>query len=109
HPRQAKLVAQRLHAGSDHPQVLGDQRDGAEAPPERLEEVTPRPGDPPARRRGLRPGRYLPVRLEPAEVIDPNHVHSAQQEAEPGTPPRVVVCRVGLPPIEWVPPQLTGL
>ena len=65
---------------------------------------THRPG---SRRR--RAGRNLPVGLEAAKVVDPDKVDAAQQERKAGSPPRVILGRVNVPPIEWVSPQLAGL
>ncbi len=108
HPRQPQLVAQRPHVVGDQPQVLRDDRQGAEFGAHRLEEPRARPGDPaPVDRRPLA-RRDLPVVLEAAEVVDPREVVERQRQPQPRDPPAVAVARHHVPAVERVAPVLAG-
>ncbi len=60
HPRITQLVTQRTDRRGDQAQVLHDNREPAKRTLQRIEQSTPRPGNPMPEYRGLRFCRYLP-------------------------------------------------
>ena len=80
-PGKAELVAQRVHVGRDHAQVLGDDRQRAERRRDGVEERRPGPGTQrPCSAVGCA-GRDLPVGLEAAEVVDAARMSTSAKRA----------------------------
>ncbi len=108
HTGQAEAVPQPLHGGGDHPQVLGDERQAAQFPAQRSQEVGPRALDPaPALCSGF-PRRHRPAGLEAAEVVEAHQVHQGEGRVRALQPPAVTGGRQALPVVEGVAPQLPG-
>ena len=86
-PGRANSRADRVDLRRDDAQVLGDERQAAELRFERVQELAARPRHPPARLGRRRPRRDVPVRLEPAEVVEPDQVDLLQDVPHPIDPP----------------------
>src|SRR6056297_3631598 len=106
HPREIVTLAQRLYLGSDDAEILGHDGQLAEFAPYRLEDAVAGAGNPGAVPGRLRPGRYRPVGLEAAEVVDAHHVGEGGCRPQTLHPPAVARSSVLLPVIERVAPQL---
>ena len=116
--RVAKAELQHLHAGKarvrqqliyrrgEKAQVLGDDAPGAKAPAEGLEEVHPRPGQPPAIPGGLLPIGDGVIGFKAPEVVQPQHVVNFKLKGHPVQPPGIAVLLHPLPPEQGVAPQL---
>ena len=77
-PGKLSCLAQCLDLRGDDAQILGDQRQPSEDLLDRLEQVGARPLDPFARPGGRLAGRDFPVRLEAAEVVEPDQIDQLQ-------------------------------
>src|SRR6185369_13817784 len=81
HPGVSAMVEQRHHLGCDHAQVLCNDRQLPQSGTHDIEEMSPRPLDP------FPPDgcpflcRYLPGRLEAAEVVDAHAVKKGEHLA----------------------------
>ncbi len=108
HSWQAKGIAQLVHIRRDHAQVLGDDRQIAQAGLDGAEEIHPRRRHPTAISGCLGPAGHLPVGAETAEMIDAHDVHLAQHGADALQPPSVAGSLVHLPAVKRVTPQLAA-
>ncbi len=108
HPWRADLFPHFLYLWGDESQVFHDHGHVAECLLHFLEEINARAFDPAAFLRRWHPCGYLPVRIEPPEVIQADDIHHPEDSLEPRYPPGVAVPRHRVPAVEWISPKLTG-
>jgi hypothetical protein len=108
HARETVALPQRLHLGRDDAQVLGHDGQRPQRAVQRVEERAARPLHPLAALGGPVAARHLPVRLEPAEVVEPHQVEQRERGAEARGPPGEPVTRHRVPAVDGVAPELAG-
>src|SRR5581483_2949273 len=102
----AQPLAQRVHSGRDHAEILDDQRQRPELSLRGAKQLLARPAPPAPRLRGLHPLPHGPVRNEAAEVVDAREIEESERPAEALDPPAVSVPPHRAPVVERVPPEL---
>src|SRR5262249_1262791 len=106
HSGQLELIAQRSDRGRDEAQVFGQQRKTTQGLSSFLKKVGPWAGYPLASGRRRRSGRYMPGRLEAAEVINADRVEKLQSQPQAVEPPTIARPPMLVPIIGRVAPQL---
>ena len=74
HSRNVQALAQRVHLGSNVPEVFGDERQLAQMLPQGMEKIVTRSWHPAAMLSGGVAGGNLPILLESAKVVEPQDV-----------------------------------
>src|SRR5690606_34163714 len=87
HARQREAVAQRADLVRDQTEILGDERYLTEPAAHGLKQRVAGRLAPLSVARRLAAGRHAPVRLERAEVVDPEQVETLELRGETREPP----------------------
>ncbi len=106
HARQSEPIAQRADVGRDQPQILGDERQGAQLLLGRGEEVGAWTGHSLAGLRRCCSGWHMPGGRKPTEMIQPNQVHLGQQRPQTVHAPSVAGATNGVPVVDGIAPEL---
>jgi len=77
--RYVERISEYRHIRSYDSKVFGYERQGAQLPLDRAEEISAWARYPLATLSGGRTGWYMPGRRKTAEVVEPNHVYVNQQ------------------------------
>jgi len=106
HPRKAELFAQGFYFRRDEAKVFGNDWDLAQGRFEGIEELSPRPFNPPPFDSRFFPGRHFPIGFKTTEVVNPDYVYVFQDALKPLYPPIVAPFGQDFPAVDWVPPEL---
>ena len=106
HPRPAGVPQQLGHARRGIAQILGDELQLGKPALQPVDEIHPRPFDPLAVFGGGVAVGHGPVALQPAEMVDTQHVEQLSRAVDAPYPPAKAVIPHGVPVVQRVAPQL---
>ena len=94
--------------GRNDAQILGNDRQVAQATLNRLEEILTRSFYPSADHCGGFFGRDLPVGIEAAEVVDPDDINLLEGFSQAVLPPGEIIPGHQVPTVQWIAPSLAS-
>ncbi len=106
HSRQPEPFSEVFHIVADNAEVFGHQRQIRKPLEAGLQKMVGGPGNPVAVPRFRSLGRYLPIRLQAPEMIDPDQLEQMALAFQSFQPPLVAISRHRVPVIQRVAPVL---
>ena len=108
HPRKSRILYQLFHRRRQESQILCNNVQPAKVALQGPEKLQSRPLLPVSSLRGLISCRNRPVLIKAPEVIHPDHIIQPEAILHPPDPPAVPGLLMIVPPVQRIPPQLSG-